>query len=87
MSTATIRQKITPPELARRWGVTSDKILAFIRSGDLRAINAASPGRTRRPRYLIDLADIEDFERRREAVPPPSKAPRGKRREAVGDYY
>lgn len=59
------RRKLTPPEVAEMWGVSNDKILAFIRSGELRAINAATPGRSQRPRYLIDLDDLADFERRR----------------------
>jgi len=89
MATTTIvKQKITPPELARLWGVTVEKIHAFIRAGELRAINGASPGRNQRPRWLIDAKDIEDFERRREATPPPPKTARRKRRErSADDYY
>ena len=63
MSTGTIQKtKMTPPEIARLWGVSVEKVVAFIRSGELRAINAATPGRNQRPRYLIDVDDLEDFE-------------------------
>jgi hypothetical protein len=58
------RTKLTPPQLARQWGIDTDKVLVWIRNGELRAINAA----TRlggRPRYLIDVCDIEAFEARR----------------------
>ena len=76
MSSERIKCKLTPPELASRWGISVDKVMTWIRSGELRAINAASAGRNHRPRFLIDLDDIADFERRREVVPPPPKARR-----------
>ncbi|HLJ92467.1 MAG TPA: helix-turn-helix domain-containing protein [Gemmataceae bacterium] len=60
--------KLTPPELARRWGVSPDKVLAWIHSGELRATNAARSA-AGRPRWLIDVADIVVFERRRMASP------------------
>jgi hypothetical protein len=71
------RQKITPPELARRWGIDSAKILTWIRSGELRAINASTRP-CGRPRYLIDERDIEIFELRR-AVGGPPQTPRRRR--------
>lgn len=58
------RTKITPPELARRWGISADKVLAWIRSGELKAIDAATK-RGGRPRFLIDNSDIAEFEARR----------------------
>lgn len=61
------RQKLTPPELASRWGIGTDKVLSWIRSGELRAIDA-STRRGRRPRYLIDEADVVAFELAREAT-------------------
>ena len=70
------RTKLTPPEIARRWGIKSHKVLAWIRSGDLRAINAAAT-LDGRPRYLIDLEDLAAFERAREVV---AKKPRRSRK-------
>jgi hypothetical protein len=88
MNTVTIQKtKITRPEVAKRWGVSVEKILAFIRSGELRAINGAFPGRNQRPRYLIDIADLADFERRRSTAPAPKKPPRVKRQVNRGDFY
>lgn len=63
------RSKMTPPSLARRWGISVDKVLTWIRSGELRAIDV-STRRGGRPRYLIDDADILAFERMREVQPP-----------------
>lgn len=62
------KQKITPPELAEIWGVSPAKVLALIKSGQLRAINLATR-HGGRPRYAIDLADVEAFERARLVVP------------------
>jgi excisionase family DNA binding protein len=62
------RSKLTPPEVARLWGVSPDKVLAWIAGGELRAVNAATrPGG--RPRWLIDRADLAAFEAARAARP------------------
>ncbi len=53
--------KLTPPELAAEWGIDPAKVVGWIKSGELRAINVASNVRGR-PRYLIDRADIAAFE-------------------------
>ena len=90
MSTKTIeQQKLTPPQVAAMWGTTQETIHAFIRSGELKAINFARPGCNQRPRYKIDIRDLEDFERRRQVSPAPSKPPRRKRKEVGSelDYY
>lgn len=73
------KTKMTPPELARRWGVSPDKIVFFILTGELRAIDA-SLKRGDRPRYLIDVADVEAFEMARTVIPATKKAPRRQRR-------
>ena len=71
------RTKRTPPELAKQWGVDPEKILTWIRSRELRAIDA-STNRGGRPRYLIDMADIALFEASR-AVQPPTPTVRRRR--------
>lgn len=71
------RLKLTPPELARRWGISSDKVRAWIRSGKLAAIDAATrPGG--RPRFLIDVRDLAAFEaaRRVHTKVPTKRRPR-----------
>ena len=88
MTIATVsKTKFTPPEIAADWGISVEKVLNFIRSGELRALNGASPGRNRRPRYLIDIRDLEDFERRRSTGPAPKQPPKQKRQVADGDFY
>ena len=71
-------QKMSPPQLGRIWGVSPEKVIHWIRSGELRAIDA-SKTRGGRPRYLIDLEDIRDFESRRSVSPPPKPRPREKK--------
>lgn len=63
----TTKQKCTPPQLARRWGVTHDTVLFWIHSGELRAIDG-SRRKGQRPRFLIDAADIAAFENSRAAI-------------------
>jgi hypothetical protein len=78
IAASTKRTKLTPPELARRWGISADKILRWIAAGELQATNAASSVQGR-PRWLIDVADLAEFELRRSAQP---KAAAPRRRKA-----
>jgi hypothetical protein len=79
------RQKITPPEIARRWGIDSAKVLGWIKAGSLRAINVSDG--EKRPRYLVDVDDLRTFEASRTAGPAPK--PVRRRRVAVGtvDFF
>jgi hypothetical protein len=82
----TSRQKISPPELAARWGIDPAKVIAWIRAGELRAIDASThPGG--RPRYLIDVADILIFEQRRSATPAPAAPRRRRKPEGVIEFF
>ena len=85
MSNGDGRTKLTPPELARQWGVSVDKILAFVHRGELRATNVAL-NLSGRPRFLIDVADIQAFEEQRSAAPLP-KGPRRKQLTGVTEYF
>lgn len=76
------RTKLTPPQIAGLWGVSTEKVLVWITTGQLRAIDAASR-RGERPRYLVDLKDLEAFERSRAVTPPTQPAPRRKRSAGV----
>ena len=78
MTTAILSQKMTPPELAKRYGVEPSKIIAWIKAGELRAVNIATRS-TGRPRYIIDEEDVAVFESRREAKPPVTSARRPRR--------
>jgi len=62
------RGTVSPRELADRWGISPDKVLNWIRKGDLCAINVASD-RSMRPKYRISDEAIEAFQRQRQPVP------------------
>jgi hypothetical protein len=59
------------------WGISHDKVLEFIKTGELEAFNVAST-RSRRPQFKIPLAALKHFQERRSgrdptrSLPPPS---------------
>jgi len=74
------KDRYTPPELATQWGVSPDKIRAWIQSGELAAtdVSATQGGR---PRYLISQEAIETFEARRTIQTSPEPPRRHNRRD------
>lgn len=56
---------LTPPTVAKRWGVAVHKVLAAINRGELEALNLADDPNGSRPRWHIAPEAIERFERRR----------------------
>jgi hypothetical protein len=82
------RRKVTPPQLATEWGIAPKKVTDWIDSGELRAVNVATSLGGVKPRWLIDRADIEAFERSRASSAPPPPAPRSRRsKSAVKDFF
>ena len=75
---------MTPPQYARRLGVDVAKVLLWIRSGELRAFNAAASTKGK-PRYLIDLSDITAFEEARVAAKP--DAPRRRKKNSLPNGF
>lgn len=70
---------VTPNELARLRGIGPEKVLGWIRSGKLSAINI-SEGRIR-PRYLIALTDLAEFDKSLAVVAPAPSVSRPRRSE------
>jgi excisionase family DNA binding protein len=66
---------LTPPQVAKRLGVSPDKILAWIRKGELAATNVAA-GHGGRPRYRISEEDLAVFQKRRQPSKPTTTPPR-----------
>jgi len=52
---------LSPKQVARMWGISHDKVLAFIRTSELSAFNVAAKS-SRRPRYKITLSAVKQFE-------------------------
>ena len=88
MSTTVERRFFTAPEVARMMGCSLEVIHAFIKGGQLAALNMARPDCHRRPRYRISEAALAEFEERRTIRPGPAKPdPRPRRRgENEGPY-
>ena len=72
------RDYMTPPTVARLLGVAHDKVLQWITSGELRAVNLAARSGGR-PRYHVAQADLESFLQTRAVTPTPKPARRRKR--------
>jgi hypothetical protein len=54
----------TPPEVARMWRCKPETVVAFIRSGELAAVNLAKRS-AKRPRWRISPEAIRAFEQAR----------------------
>jgi excisionase family DNA binding protein len=78
----------TPPQLAKRLGVDSDKVLRWIRSGQLVAVDMVTT-QGGRPRYRISLEEVLAFEKRRTVSKPPSPSPRKKppKQDGIIEFY
>ena len=75
---------LTPPEVAKRLRIRPDKVLAWIRSGELTAIDV-SESQGGRPRWRVSEADLQDFLKRRQSQPAPKQTRR--RREKPRKSY
>lgn len=80
------RSTLTPPQIARRYGISDEKVLTWIRNGELRAINIAAKS-DGRPRYAVHESDLLEFERRREVVPPPKSPKRRKKKMDIIEFF
>jgi excisionase family DNA binding protein len=70
-----IPHAISPKEYAERLGVSENKVLNWIRSGEIAAINVASK-LSNRPRWRIPEEAIEAFEAARTSRPVVKPTPR-----------
>lgn len=82
----TMPSYFSPPEVARLFGVNPGKVLGFIRSGELPAVNVAA-SLTGRPRWRISPSDLAIFEQRRSAGKPPPVRRRRRRDEHIIEFF
>ena len=85
VAAAILTKSVSPSEYAEARGIATDKVLSWIRSGELKAVNVALQ-RNGRPRYRISLDAIEEFEQRRTPQPAPAPTPRRRREGHVREY-
>lgn len=79
----TLPEYLNPPSIARMLGVNQDKVLGWIRSGELTAVDVSAT-RGGRPRWRIARADLDSFLNRRRATPPPKVRRRSNREYSAG---
>jgi excisionase family DNA binding protein len=76
---------LTVAGVARFLGVNRGKVLGWIRSGELNAVNLS---RGQRPRYRVSRHDLDAFMKRRTKTPPePRKQRKRKLPAGMIDYY
>jgi excisionase family DNA binding protein len=73
---------LSPPALAAELGVEPPKIIAWIKSGELLAVNVAQ-NVGGRPRYRISRAEVDRFLARRSSAPAPKEPRRRKAAEVI----
>lgn len=76
----------TVADLAARYRVGEDKVRAWIKAGELIAINTAA-AICAKPRFVVTADALAAFERRRAVGPPPPPKKTRKRKTAHKDYY
>lgn len=59
-----LQQTVTPAQVAKRLGTKPERVISWIKNGELRAIDVSSRKSTR-PRFRIDPIDLAAFENRR----------------------
>jgi hypothetical protein len=80
-----------PAQVAEMWGVSRDKVLEFIRTGELEAFNVASK-KSRRPQFKIPLTALQAFQERRSGrdparfLPPQPSSRRTSRKSSSGGH-
>lgn len=70
---------LTPPQIAKELRIRESKVAAWIRSGELIAVDV-SERRAGRPRWRIRRDDLDAFLGRRQSQPPSPKPIRRRRR-------
>lgn len=80
-----MRTTITPKAYAQQLGVSENKVLAWIRTGQLKALNVASSVRNR-PRWKITAEARREFEDSRTAKPSESATATLRRRTSYERY-
>jgi transposase-like protein len=76
----------TVADVARRYRVGEDKVRAWVRRGELAAVNVAS-SLCARPQLRITPEALAAFERGRSTAPPPRPARRRRQPAGMVDYF
>jgi hypothetical protein len=78
---------LTVLDVAKRYRVSPDKVRAWIRRGEIKAVNVAA-NLCGKPQLRVTQESLAEFERLRSAAVPTPEAPgRRRRRAATVDYF
>lgn len=80
-----VRSYLTPPQIAKTLGVTAEKVIGWIRRGELRASNIAT-NLGGRPRFIVAPADLAAFLESRRPQPPAPRQQRRRQPAGMVDY-
>jgi excisionase family DNA binding protein len=73
-------------DLSERYGVTEHTVLAWIHSGELRAVNVGRRPGAKKPRWRIPATAVEAFEQLRAPGPLPRRARRHRPADVIPFY-
>ena len=78
---------LTPPAVAKQLGVSPEKVVTFIRNGELPAVDVSLKPGVGKPRFRIDPQGLDAFLLRRSVVSAPKAKRRRRRDPAVKDFF
>src|SRR5262245_21478323 len=78
---------LTVVEVGRRLSASKDRVLGWISRKELRAINSSVNTNSKRPRWLISEADLEEFLAKRATMPATTAKPKKKITLSVPNYF
>lgn len=82
----TLASGLTVADIARLYRVSPDKVRAWIKRGELSAINT-SDVRCGKPRFVVTPQALAAFERGRQAATPNAPKPKRRRKTNQIDFY
>lgn len=77
----------TVRDISERYGVGLHTVLAWIHSGELRAINVGRTASGKKARWRVTEEALSAFELRRSSTPPPKPVRRSRRTSHVIERY
>ena len=76
---------LTPPQVAKRLGIDSHRVIRWIKSGQLAACNVGDGAQ--RPRFRVFESDLTIFLASRAAGPTPKVSRRQKRNPEITEFF
>ena len=76
---------LTPPTIAKRFGVKADTVRSWIHAGELPAINVAPSG-SKKPSFRVSDEALKAFEQRRSGKAP-AKPKRRRRKRSTAKQF